>query len=53
MRRNMWSSIRVKAKIEDTEAEARGALYETRTDAQQKYGKNDTTHCYNTICFIG
>ena len=33
---------------EDAEAETRSALDETRTDAQQEYGKDDTTHYYNT-----
>ena len=38
---------------EDAEAEARGALDETRTNAQQEYGEEDAAHCYNTRCFMG
>jgi hypothetical protein len=38
---------------EDAEAETRGALDETRADAQQEYGKDYATHCYKTKCFIG
>lgn len=38
---------------EDAKAETRGALDKTRADAQQEYGKDYATHCYNTKCFIG
>ena len=30
-------------------AEARGALDETRADAQQKYGENNATHLYYQV----
>ena len=38
---------------EDAEAEARGALEETRANAQQEYGEEDAAHCHNTRCFMG
>ena len=42
-----WHEERQHRHDEDAEAEARGALDETRADAQQKYGKDYATQILN------
>ena len=44
-----WHEERQHRHDEDAEAEARGALDETRADAQQKYGENNATHLYYQV----